>query len=428
MATYIFAKLGKSIKFNPKSWSAIGGDVEAPSLIRGFAQNNPNDKILILGKNDLERYEIPEKNIYSVEKLIKEKTKKNKIEYYEYYDFLKDKKIDGVFIIGGPTGSTNIPNKCYTIDYINNRKGKPEYTNILEVYRNYSAHIIHFLNESKIPWFHILNDPRYKKMGRDCINVPKLVLSQYNEKVKYRHINNFEEQKIIEEYVNAIYSKIETMFLIHHKNFNFNINLLKNNLNDFLKTKNKKFTIILNEGKNGVPSRYPKLKQFVLDYFDDIEIYGSWDKKTIGNDKRFKGSIPYLDLHKMLPDIKYTFIIPILDGWVTMKYWEMILNGIIPFMHPEYDSQNNLKAPEFLRVKSGKELKEKIDYLENNPKEYQKLLIELTNQITDDMFSGKELSNILKENIEKFKNEYDKYNKNKIELKIENKKTMQSLF
>ena len=413
--TYLFAKFGKSIKFNPKSWSGLGGDVEAPSLIRSFARNNPNDLIIIIGKNDLENCDIPEKNIISIQDYYKKKNniKNNKELGFKYiFEELKDTKIDGVFILGGPVGSTNLPDTSYRRKEWE-KEGKKIFAKCLECNLNYVAPLVYFLNKTKVPWLHILNDPRYKMIGRDCLIAPEICLSQYNEEIVYSHLDNFEDQNIVKEKRQTIYSGIEKMFLTHFDKFN-----------DEGIEKDIKFLIVLNEGNNGVKSRYPELKKYVLDYIDDVEIYGKWDKKTIKDDERFKGSIPFIELQELIPRVKYSFIIPIKEGWVTMKFWEMILNGIIPFMHPDYDSQNNLKVPKFLRIKDPEELHKKIEYLEKNPEIYQKLLKELKSMITEDDFNGKNISKMLIKNAEKFKEKYNLYNKNKINFNLEQNTTL----
>lgn len=53
--TYLTGKIGKSVKFNPRTWGSIGGDNEAPTLILSLAKNNPDDKFIIIGKNDLDK-------------------------------------------------------------------------------------------------------------------------------------------------------------------------------------------------------------------------------------------------------------------------------------------------------------------------------------------------------------------------------------
>ena len=403
--TYLFAKFGKSIKFNPKTWSGFGGDVEAPSLIRAFARNNPDANIIIVGKNDLEKYKVQEENIYSAQEFYKKLNPNvKKIDYHFLNEILNDIKVDGVFLIAGPAGTSNIPNKVFKRKEWE-KESKIVYAKCLECNVNYVAHLVEYLNKTKIPWIHILNDPRYKQIGRDLLFPPKVCLSQYNETITYNSMDNFEDQNLVKYQAPGVYSGVEKMFLSYYSDFN-----------DKDIKKDIKFLIVLNEGENGVKSRYTELKKYVLDYFEDVDIYGKWKKDTIKDDKRFKGSIPFIELQELIPRVKYTFIIPITKGWVTMKFWEMVVNGIIPFMHPDYDSQNNLGVPDFLRIKNPAELKKKIDFLEKNPDKYEKLLEKLRSFITQGDFSGKNLSDTLLSYSEKYKSEYEEFNKNRIDF------------
>jgi hypothetical protein len=84
-------------------------------------------------------------------------------------------------------------------------------------------------------------------------------------------------------------------------------------------------------------------------------------------------------------------MISIRDGWVTMKVWELISNGIIPFLHPNYDDQHHIAVPEFLRLSKPEELHERIEQLENDPVLYNKILQECQYLITPDDTSGRVL-------------------------------------
>ena len=147
--------------------------------------------------------------------------------------------------------------------------------------------------------------------------------------------------------------------------------------------------------------------------------------------RTFKGPKKFEDLQKMLSDIKYTFIIPIEKGWTTAKYCEMLHYGIIPFMHPYYDSQRNLGDLKFLRVNNSEELYERIEYLENNPEKRIELLNKLRKKLLKpEYYNGKHLNNLIMNNLYKLSNK--KYNSlddvyieniNKtIDLKIKKKK------
>ena len=131
-------------------------------------------------------------------------------------------------------------------------------------------------------------------------------------------------------------------------------------------------TITLSLLNKFLKSRYKDLKRYILDHVEDVDIYGKWNENIISKDSRFKGPKKFNELQSMLPRVKYTFCIPIKKGWCTAKYWEMSHYGIIPFLHPTYDEQHNIKCPDFLRIKDSKDLFDKISYLENDDVAYAK--------------------------------------------------------
>jgi len=118
------------------------------------------------------------------------------------------------------------------------------------------------------------------------------------------------------------------------------------------------FAIVLNQGR---PDRYPMLKEWILDKIQDVNIIGQWDKKYTESDKRFVGTMQLDDVQIYMNSVRSSFIIPIKKGWVTSKYIEMIHAGVIPFFHPTYDTQNNLKMPDWIRPKNTSDLLKRID-------------------------------------------------------------------
>lgn len=381
--TYLCGKIGKSVMFDSSKWGAIGGDNEAPTLIRKLAELNPDDTFIIIGRNDLlrarEKYVFPN-NIFDVYDGASKEEKKD-LNYI--VKRLQNVKIDGCFLLSGPTANCNIPEKSWKRNEL--KKGKKEYAKSLETFVNYVAPIYQYLNESNIPWTMIANDPRYIPQGNDLMNQPQLILSQYDETVLMQTFDNWDDQNYIKNEIKSIYAGMEKTFLIDSS--------------PSFKEKTIKFMIVLNEGNNGVKSRYPELKKYILDFIDDVDIYGKWAEETIGEDTRFKGPKKFEDLKKILPNVKYTFIIPIKPGWVTAKWIEMIASGIIPFFHPDYDSQHHCDVPDFLRVKSPSDLHKKIELLESRPDLYETLLKKCMSVITDDDISGKTISNTILKNL-----------------------------
>lgn len=367
--TYVFGKIGKTIKFDSKKWGATGGDNEAPSLILKLAEQNPNDTFILISSNDFDKVQFnkPSNIINGLKSLDQLKN------MYDGFltDTLKDKDIAGAIIVLGPTCRKNL-----------------EYWPRLGFAKSYCAPIIHYLNNSNVKWIGVCNDPRYYlKDVRDLTNKPLKYLSQYNEsfvKKVFSKLPPDNDNDLIDMTINSEYSGVEKIMLFNNKaNKNF-------------ENKNNDFNIILNEGKNGVKSRYPELKKYVLDFFDDVNIYGEWYSEETINDNRFKGPKPFTEIVDITKKSKFSFIIPISPGWVTSKYIELINNGIIPFFHPDYDSQKNLDIPDFLRIESPNQLKERIDIIKSDNDFYVKLITELQNKfITENDINGKTISDTI---------------------------------
>lgn len=380
MATYLCGKIGKSVKFNPNTWGAIGGDNEAPELIRKMAELNPDDTFIIIGRNDVDKHRKELKLPLNLRDVYEGATAEQRKDVNYIVDRLSGVSIDGCFMLSGPTANCNIPNKSWKRTDLKN--GKKEYAKSLETFANYVAPVYQYLNESNIPWVMIANDPRYIDQGNDLMNQPKKILSQYDETIEMQTFDNWVDQNYVKNKIQSVYAGMEKIFLIGKK--------IPQSM-----TKTTTFMMVLNEGNNGVKSRYPMLKEYVLDSMQDVAIYGKWDEATVGNDQRFKGPKKFEELQTELPNVKYTLIIPIKPGWVTAKWVEMISNGIIPFFHPTYDEQKHCKVPDFIRLSKPSDLGQKIAELESNPELYNKILSECLACITQDDLSGQKLANTI---------------------------------
>jgi hypothetical protein len=384
-------KIGKSIKFNRKSWGVIGGDNEAPEFFEMLAKKNPQNTYYVVGRTDLHRIknndqDIP--NLISIWGDFDSKTMDAKTYPLEYFEKNNIKIDKGIFLSGPTQGSLGILYKTNDL-----KKGKKVIGKALMMATNYVAPIAYYLNETKIPWIMINNDPRYLKLAKDWFNPPKKILSQYNTKIAHKMANLEDQLKTIYVQLDVQYAEMEKICLLDLANKKMNPKITSE--------RTKTFGIILNEGGNGVPSRYPELKKYVLDYIDDVEVYGQWKHKEAEKDSRFKGSMPFHDMPEYLNEIKYTFIIPIQKGWVTAKIWEMISNGVIPFLHPNYDDQNHIDVPDFLRIKNPEDLHNKIEKLEANPDIASKLQKGLLEKITQSDINGDNLNNIIDEALNK---------------------------
>ena len=430
-------KLGKSVQFDSGTWGAIGGDNEAPIMFENMITKNPEHKFMFLGVSDFDRLPIKDQeriNVHNniinpwdnysewcstvyqpalkrgdydgkpgmdpgIDKMHADGSRYNgmdRMHYLEQFIIPKmnsDYHIDCALLMAGPMATTNIRGRARLL------KEYDTFSKPLKMTARYVGPIAHYLNLKQTPWAMILNDPRlYPGRLRDLFNPPKKILSQYDHTCDHVCAGGYDDPVYKSNLVKATYSKVETTFLIGKKRGEV-LEPKKNTLEAFFDdstieegVKDIKFMIVCNEGR---PSRYPDLKKYILDNVEDVDIYGQWNKATIGDDKRFKGPKMFDELQVMLPRVKYTFCIPIKKGWVTAKFWEMAHYGIIPFLHPTYDEQKHLNIPDFLRVKDSKDLFEKIKFLEETPKAYDELREVLDDVLRDSFYDGTYMNNLL---------------------------------
>lgn len=359
-----FAKIGKSIKFRTNKYSPVGGDNEASCTLRALANNNPDKTFYVIGRSDFstlsdsDKVELfPYGNVVDVWEGvgldISEEYYRHVIDYFERKGF----ELDFTVMMVGQVGSVTIPNKIIKVRDTDDDKP----ASVLDMTKWYVTPISTWLNEKKPLYVEVVNDPRYTmRQSRDLLHLPKISLGQYDWEYTTNAIRSYEDQTRIERKVKSTYAGMETAFCY---DYDYEENVNTNRRIDF--------AIVLNEGK---PSRYDTLNEWVLNHFDDVEIYGKWEHEMAATDKRFRGSKHIEEIQNMMNNVKFTFIIPIAPGWTTSKYIEMIHAGVIPFLHPTYDEQRHLPIPEFLRPKTPKEFHDRMERLLNNKEEYETVL------------------------------------------------------
>ena len=395
-----FFKLGKAIKFNENSWSAIGGDCEPKQLICSIANRNPNIEYWLLSPNDLGKFRAKQKpkvnSLFGpppteenvVPSNIKEfhSTMKDRKSADETVDLIKGLDLDYIFFYTGPTSTVNIP------EYINKKDGTGKVKS-LDFFKYYAAPIIKAMNEleKKVPIVGLLVDNRYilscKDWGNN--NRPTYYLAQNTFTKEEEYFSNpplRDTAKITSTYE---YSGIETVFLLDKKRYN------TDELFEMKKTNS--FMMLQNQGKgSGGMDRWDPVKEYIVDQNIETDIYGKWDDEIKENyPKWFKGETRIETMTDELLATKYTFCVPIKEGMVTSKYAEMLHYGIIPFLHPSYDTDFNV-FPEghFIRCKSPEDLKKKIEFLNANPEHYKKLFYNLQEKyLKDSYYTGEHVDN-----------------------------------
>jgi hypothetical protein len=402
-----FFKLGKAIKFNENSWNAIGGDCEPKQLICAIAQRNPNVEYWLLSPNDLGKVRSKEKPkaaplfgppaeaTSSVPLNIKEfhSTMNERKSTEETVAKIKALNLDFIFFYTGPASTVNIENFINKVDGTGTVKS-------LDFFKYYAAPIIKSLNEMpKTPIVGLLVDNRFVLAAKDyhAHNRPTYYLAQNNFELDEEYFCNPPTRETAKIHSTFEYSGIETVFLLDKKRYNID-KLFSMKTTD-------SFIMLQNQGKgSGGMDRWEPVKQYIVENGVTTDIYGKWDDELVEKyPNYFKGEMRIESLSDELLKTKYTFCIPIKEGMVTSKYAEMLHYGIIPFLHPSYDTQYNVFPDgHFIRCKSPDDLKKKIDFLNENPDQYKKLFYSLQEKyLKDSYYTGEHVDNKIWEAYEK---------------------------
>lgn len=386
-----FFKLGKAIKFNENTWSAIGGDNEAKLLICSIAKQNPDIEYWLLSPNDLHKVNQKKSNALfgpddSVPSNIKEFHSKlqDKRSMDETVAYIKSLNLEFVFFYTGPTSTVNIEN------YINKVDGSGM-VKTLDAFKYYAAPIIKAMNEMpKIPVLGLLVDNRYVLSCKDynINNRPTYYLAQNTFELTEEYFDNPPTRSVQRFKSKFEYSGIETVFLLNKDKYDTD--------ELFKMKKTNRFMMIQNQGLgSGGMDRWEPVRQFIIDNQIETEIYGQWNNDLVQKyPDYFKGEMRIENLEKELLKTKYTFCIPIKAGMVTSKYVEMLHYGVIPFLHPTYDTEYNVfPKNHFVRVNTPVELKKKIEFLENNPDHYKTLFYSLHQKyLKDSYYTGEHVN------------------------------------
>lgn len=380
----LYGKIGRAILFDQTKWSGIGGDNEAPVLLLKMAQMHPDDKFYIVQCSDFSKWDgrvkypniIPLMDGFDIT--------------YDDHTYLINKikrlgiKPDYCIMYNGITSTNNIKGIYYK-----NRNKEMAYTKTLQFSDRYCANIVWMLNQlPEMKWLLIIPDPRYVPLQAvDISNRPEIALTQYNGEFRWRY-REYETAINHDTQVPMKYAATENVVLLNKRRPPKEMYVKKH--------RKHMINMVLNQGCNssGGMDRLPILKEWVLDNFSDqegeIAVYGRWPEECFA-DPRFKGEMRIEKLSKLMFDTRYTLVVPTDTNWATAKFPEMAYYGIIPFMHYTYDTQKNIKCPDFLRVSTAAEFRKKVLFLEAHPEAREKLLSEMWELYGDDVYSGKAL-------------------------------------
>ena len=378
--------LGSAMKFGKEKIKRADGTSEYFKVFYGLVRNPNVSEVWIMQRSDWKKLNSEEKIAIDPRGVIRDiytefnvqlppgrrqgpdgnlipHTKEEQETYMDLWNKVKEIEQPDFGIGFASQGLTlvNIPGIIPSI------KDPSKMTGALDMTLIYSAPMVHYLNMSKLPWFMIMTDPRYIKTNqkwRDLVNGPKECVAQYNMDINFTHFDTYPNPssgKEITEPLKLKYSGIEKLNLIGEQVIAPDTE------------RNTKFAIVAMQssyGKAEVDYRLEALKKWILSQpnSQEFKIYGKWDERFTKGYTQFQGYKTPDEIDNVFKDTRYTLIIPIRPDWVTSKYAEMLRVGVLPFFHPDYDTQYSLLPKDhFLRVKTAQEMFEKIEQMENDP-------------------------------------------------------------
>ena len=406
----LIGKIGKSIKFKNLDLRK-GGDsiiIFYSTLSRMFPEHNfyfggPNalDKL-----TEAEYLKIfPNKNVFSAYRRVDGPIlgeDENGVIYSDDYktpvNYFAENNITidfALLMMGMCSSNANIP------DFVPKKDGSKR--KFLAWTLNYAAPYLYTLNELGIPFYMIAEDARYITANAgDLYNHEKLVFSQINgiftTGARIKSKTDFTRKKV---QVEAVYCGCEKIFMAGcDKNWRDHIDFerkLNTTGNRMIVLSNGCGSKKINTGAGTQSDRLPMYKKYIMDglagtEYADTKIYGVWDPEIYDEYPNII-NIPMYDLQDEIADARYTLIYSIAPGFVTIKPMEMIMQGLIPFIHPDYDIHRLLNVPEYCYIKDEKDMLNKMRELDSNPELYKQVFNDCLDCIKPEHLDGSEVVN-----------------------------------
>ena len=404
----VIGRTGLTIKFKGikiGSQTACDTDMMVYSML---SQMNPDFNFYFIGPTDLyklteEEYNeiFPYHNVFSAwtNDLRKSKDFSKIIKYFEDNNI----KIDFALINTGGSSQACVP------DFYPKKDGSKRSLLLSQLY--YMAPYVYTLNKLGCPVYCMADDARNVLLNfRDLYNRERKVFTQANYKLKtITHITSETDFTLKTDLIDCIYAHIERIDLIGMPdNWKDRIDI-----NRKLKSNKENHLLVISHG-NGCKKinsnltiknlRFQGYKEYIIDNFKDTiynksKIYGKWTDDIYEQYPNNFEDKPMIELNDILKDARYSLVYSQITNFVTVKPWEMIANGIIPFIHPDYDPEHILELPEYVYLKNPDDLKNKIIELDNDDKLYLNILNKCLDCITKEDRDGTYINNFIMTNI-----------------------------
>lgn len=404
----VIGRTGLTIKFKGikiGTQTACDTDMMVYSML---SQMNPDFNFYFIGPTDLyklteEEYNeiFPYHNVFSAwtNDLRKSKDFSKIIKYFEDNNI----KIDFALINTGGSSQACVP------DFYPKKDGSKRSLLLSQLY--YMAPYVYTLNKLGCPVYCMADDARNVLLNfRDLYNRERKVFTQANYKLKtITHITSETDFTLKTDLIDCIYAHIERIDLIGMPdNWKDRIDI-----NRKLKSNKENHLLVISHG-NGCKKinsnltiknlRFQGYKEYIIDNFKDTiynksKIYGKWTNDIYEQYPNNFEDKPMIELNDILKDARYSLVYSQIPNFVTVKPWEMIANGIIPFIHPDYDPEHILGLPEYVYLKNPDDLKNKIIELDNDDRLYLNILNKCLDCITKEDRDGTYINNFIMTNI-----------------------------
>lgn len=135
----------------------------------------------------------------------------------------------------------------------------------------------------------------------------------------------------------------------------------------------------------------------IINGITGLDVYGRLtdeEKELLGKDN-CKGEIKYIEMQKVFRKAFSTFVVPIKKGWVTSKYVESLMNGVLPIFYEDYNT-GLLETKDLIVVHNKEEFVDVFENIVKRDKVKVKMLVEkMTKDLIEPFIDGTKLSNIL---------------------------------
>lgn len=404
----VIGRTGLTIKFTGikiGTQTACDTDMMVYSML---SQMNPDFNFYFIGPTDLyklteEEYNeiFPYHNVFSAwtNDLRKSKDFNKIIKYFEDNNI----KIDFALINTGGSSQACVP------DFYPKKDGSKRSLLLSQLY--YMAPYVYTLNKLGCPVYCMADDARNVLLNfRDLYNRERKVFTQANYKLKtITHITSETDFTLKTDLIDCIYAHIERIDLIGMPDnwkdrIDINRKLKSNKENHLLVISHGNGCNKINSNLTIKNARFKGYKEYIIDNFKDTiynksKIYGKWTKDIYEQYPNNFEDKAMIELNDILKDARYSLVYSQIPNFVTVKPWEMIANGIIPFIHPDYDPEHILGLPEYVYLKNPDDLKNKIIELDNDDKLYLNILNKCLDCITKEDRDGTYINNFIMTNI-----------------------------